>query len=96
MIASFCSRHLLLHLLQFGLADHGFDACAEMAGNAPDLRDPAARRAQRQRQVLRPDDHDRDDHDQQQLGRADIEHGGFPSPAHGLSVVSHRFASSVA
>src|SRR5690606_38137713 len=90
---------LLFHLLHFRLANHGFDPCAKMAGNAPDLADPPTRRAQGERQVLRADHDHGHDHDDEQFGGADIEHGSDGAEIRDqrlLSRLSAGFASRAA
>ena len=50
-------------LVQFGLTGHLVEAGAELIGHASQLADPLADLAQHDRQVLRPDDDQRDDRD---------------------------------
>src|SRR4029077_8017718 len=72
---------LLLHLVELGLAHHLVDMAAEFRGHAAHLRHPFAPGAQQAGQLLRTDDDQRHDRNQQQLGTVNTEHRRSASPA---------------
>ena len=63
---------LLAHFVELGLADHLVDAALKFPRQGARLADPVTGDAQRARQILRADENQRDDSDQQQFRPADI------------------------
>ena len=63
---------LLAHFVEFGLADHLVDAALKFARQGARPAHPIAGDAQRARQILRADEDQRDNTDQQQFRPADI------------------------
>ena len=64
----------LFHLLELGLADHILDAGCEVPGHPARSSDPITYGAHDLGQVLRPDKHERQDRDDDELSRIDAEH----------------------
>src|SRR6478609_7557897 len=64
----------LFHLFELRLADHVLDPGTEMVAHPAHFPDPTSGSAQSERKIFRADRDHRDDHDQQKLGRADVEH----------------------
>ena len=66
----------LLHFLELGLADHILDAGREVARHAAHPADPIADRAHNLGQVLRADEDQRENRDNDEFGGINAEHAG--------------------
>src|ERR1700722_14681901 len=68
-------RQLFFHVLEFGLPHGLVELLLELVGHLPHAADDLADRAHDARQLLRPDDDERDDADEEYLtGIEEVEH----------------------
>jgi len=65
---------LFLHLLELGLAHHVLNARREVARHPPDPADPIANGAHHAREFLGPDEDQREDRHERELGGSESEH----------------------